>query len=74
MSQARPRFTKDAKLCKGDAGYGTPQEGTKTAARGRKAHQAISGEIVELCEVIEANARIPGRINIYSQCQGYISL
>lgn len=28
-----------------------PQDGTLTAARGRKAHQAISREVVELCEV-----------------------
>ena len=27
------------------------QEGTLTATRGRKAHQAISREVVELCEV-----------------------
>ena len=54
------RFTQETQLKPSDAGYGTPQEGTKTAARGRKAHQAISGEIVELCQVIEANARISG--------------
>eukprot|EP00092_Neocalanus_flemingeri_P012306 GFUD01013264.1.p1 GENE.GFUD01013264.1~~GFUD01013264.1.p1 ORF type:complete len:158 (+),score=35.57 GFUD01013264.1:137-610(+) len=54
------RFTQEVHLKKSDAEYGKPQEGTQTAARGRKAHQAISGEIVELCQVIEANARIPG--------------
>ena len=29
-----------------------------TAARGKKAHQSISREVVELCEVIEMNSRI----------------
>ena len=31
--------------------YSRLQEGTLTASRGRKAHQAISREVVELCEV-----------------------
>ena len=61
MSQSKV-FTQDVKkvLCPKDKEYGTPQEGTKTAARGKIAHQRISGEIVELCEVIEANAKITG--------------
>ena len=33
--------------------YGTPVSGSKTEARGKKAHQKISGEIVELCAIIE---------------------
>ena len=33
--------------------YGTPISGSKTEARGKKAHQKISGEIVELCAIIE---------------------
>eukprot|EP00090_Calanus_glacialis_P043326 TRINITY_DN76690_c0_g1_i1.p1 TRINITY_DN76690_c0_g1~~TRINITY_DN76690_c0_g1_i1.p1 ORF type:complete len:154 (-),score=36.65 TRINITY_DN76690_c0_g1_i1:62-523(-) len=61
MSQSsKPKFTQESHFKKSDAEYGKPQEGTKTAARGRKAHQAISGEIVELCQVIQANARITG--------------
>ena len=35
--------------------YGKPVEGSKTAARGKQAHQRISNEIVELCAVIEDN-------------------
>ena len=45
-------FTEEQHLKPGDPGYGTPKEGTKTAARGRKAHGDISGEIVKLCQVI----------------------
>ena len=33
--------------------YGTPVSGSQTEARGKKAHQRISGEIVELCAIIE---------------------
>ena len=33
--------------------YGTPISGSQTEARGKKAHQRISGEIVELCAIIE---------------------
>ena len=32
--------------------YGTPVEGSKTEQRGRKAHQRLSKEILELCEII----------------------
>ena len=78
----------------GDPGYGKPQEGTKTAARGRNAHQVsrqpklignemimtsvrtnvmisvtttqhISGEIVELCEVISLHGRMTGRDHLF---------
>ena len=45
-------FTEEQHLRPGDPGYGTPKEGTRTAARGRKAHGDISGEIVKLCQVI----------------------
>jgi hypothetical protein len=34
--------------------------GTKTAARGRKAHQHVSKEIVELCEVIWNHGQMKG--------------
>ena len=47
-----PQFTDEVHLKPGDPGYGTPKEGTKTAARGRKAHGDISEEIVKLCQVI----------------------
>ena len=33
---------------KGDPNYGKPVEGSKTEARGKKAHERISNEIVEL--------------------------
>ena len=45
-------FTDEVHLKPGDPGYGKPKEGTKTAARGRKAHGDISEEIVKLCQVI----------------------
>ena len=32
--------------------YGTPVEGSKTEQRGRKAHERLSREILELCEII----------------------
>lgn len=32
--------------------YGTPVEGSKTEQRARKAHERVSREIVELCEII----------------------
>lgn len=52
-------FTKEEAACsKSDSRYGTPQEGTRTAFRGQKAHQAISREVVELCEVIEINGKL----------------
>ncbi len=38
-------------LSKGDPGYGRPQEGTRTAERGKKAHRHVHKEILELCEV-----------------------
>ena len=40
---------------KGQQGYGVPVAGSKTDARGKKAHERISNEIVELCAVIEDN-------------------
>jgi len=52
------KFTEETKCDKSQSEYGTPQEGTLTAARGKKAHQSISREVVELCEVIEMNSRI----------------
>jgi len=52
------KFSQDAHCNKYDKEYGTPQEGTQTAFRGKKAHQSISREIVELCEVIEMNSKI----------------
>ncbi len=38
-------------LGKGDPGYGRPQEGTRTAERGRRAQTHVHKEILELCEV-----------------------
>jgi hypothetical protein len=35
-----------------DPGYGTPVEGSVTACRGRKAHNQIAREIIELCQII----------------------
>lgn len=41
------------------AGYGTPVEGSKTEQRGRQAHDRISNEILELCEIIESQGGPP---------------
>ena len=54
------QFTDEVHLKPGDPGYGKPKEGTKTAARGRKAHSDISEEIVRLCEVIWDHAKESG--------------
>lgn len=54
------QFTKEVHLSKDDPNYGRPQEGTQTAARGKKAHQHISGEIVELCEIIWSHGHMSG--------------
>lgn len=49
-----------AKLAKDDANYGRPVEGSMTETRGKKAGQMVSGEIVELCQVIrELGVRQP---------------
>ncbi len=32
--------------------YGTPVKGSKTERRAKQAHQRISGEILQLCEII----------------------
>lgn len=42
-------------LTKKDENYGKPVSGSKTEARGKKAHERISNEIIELCAVIEDN-------------------
>ncbi|XP_001506562.2 actin-binding Rho-activating protein [Ornithorhynchus anatinus] len=45
------------RLHKGDAGYGRPKEGTKTAERAKRAEQHIHREIMDLCFVIRTMAR-----------------
>ena len=45
-------FTKEAHLSKTDPGYGTPQAGTLTEARGKRAHRDICVEVVDMCQVI----------------------
>ncbi|KAM5136022.1 actin-binding Rho-activating protein-like [Mantella aurantiaca] len=42
----------EVRLHKGDAGYGRPEEGSKTEARGKRALQHIHKEIEELCLII----------------------
>ncbi|XP_023341916.1 uncharacterized protein LOC111711724 isoform X2 [Eurytemora carolleeae] len=54
-------FTEEVRLSKTDPGYGEPLKGTKTEARGRKAHDDISKEIIELCEVIWMHGQQTGR-------------
>lgn len=53
-------FTDEVHLKKDDPNYGRPLEGTKTAARGRKAHEHVSKEIIELCEIIWTHGQIRG--------------
>lgn len=62
------QFTQEVHLKPGDPDYGKPQEGTRTAARGRNAHQHISGEIVELCEVIWAHGHMTGQTEMGDVC------
>eukprot|EP00058_Branchiostoma_floridae_P019860 XP_002605350.1 hypothetical protein BRAFLDRAFT_74173 [Branchiostoma floridae] len=42
------------KLHRGDKGYGRPVEGSKTEARGKAAHSHISGEVLQVVDVINA--------------------
>jgi len=56
-------YTNEVHLSKEDPGYGTPLEGTKTAARGRKAVDHVSKEIVELCEVIWTHGQMKGNFD-----------
>ena len=37
--------------------YGRPPAGSQTEARGRKAHERLSNEILELCDFIEREGR-----------------
>jgi len=39
-------------LCKGDANYGRPVAGSKTELRGKQAGVHISGEVIELCNIV----------------------
>ncbi len=41
-----------SQLSRCDPGYGTPQEGSLTAARGQQAHRDICTEVVDMCQVI----------------------
>ncbi|NXY85291.1 ABRA protein, partial [Alcedo cyanopectus] len=45
------------RLHKGDQGYGRPREGTKTAARAKKAEAHIQREIRDMCFIIQSMAR-----------------
>jgi len=60
LMDKRTVFTEEMHLTKDDPRYGTPLEGTKTAARGRQAHAHISKEIIELCEIIWTHGQIRG--------------
>lgn len=51
-----------------DKDYGTPIPGSKTEARGVKAHERVAAEILELCIIILENADI--RSNDASRCHG----
>ena len=53
-------FTQEVHLKPSDPGYGKPQEGTETAARGKKAHEHISSEIVEMSEIIWEHGQMTG--------------
>jgi len=60
LTMKKQKFTTEVHLSKDDPNYGKPLEGTQTAARGRKAHQHISREIVELCEIIWTHGQMHG--------------
>ena len=65
-------FTQEVHLNPSDPGYGKPQEGTETAERGKKAHEEISSEIVEMCEVVWEHGHMTGRDRNNNK-HGYIS-
>ncbi|XP_066305473.1 actin-binding Rho-activating protein-like [Branchiostoma lanceolatum] len=46
--------TTGPRLHRGDEGYGRPVEGSKTEARGKAAHTHISGEVLQVVDVINA--------------------
>ena len=48
-----------------DPGYGTPVEGSETACRGRKAHDQIAREIIELCQIITMYGEKRGKQTLY---------
>ena len=58
-------FTKEVHLKPSDPGYGKPQEGTETAARGKRAHEHISSEIVEMVEIIWEHGQMTGQDIIF---------
>ena len=58
-------FTKEVHLKPSDPGYGKPQEGTETAARGKKAHEHIFSEIVEMAEIIWEHGQMTGQDIIF---------
>lgn len=54
QAMSKDNFVKSMEkpMDKDDPNYGKPQEGTKTAERGKKAQTHVHKEILELCEVI----------------------
>ena len=75
-------FTQEVHLKPSDPGYGEPLEGTETAARGKEAHEKISGEIVEMAEIIWENGQRNGEdttiyfkdlFNLYNEISGNVS-
>ena len=65
-------FTQEVHLKPSDRGHGKPQEGTETAARGKKAHENISSEILEMAEILWEHGQITGQI--YSFCIGNLKI
>ena len=53
-------FPRETHLNKTDPGYGTPQEGSLTAARGQQAHRDICTEVVDMCQIIWDHATMSG--------------
>ena len=75
-------FTQEVHLKPSDPGYGEPLEGTETAARGKEAHEKISGEIVEMAEIIWENGQrnaedttiyFKDLFNLYNEISGNVS-
>ncbi|XP_074842862.1 actin-binding Rho-activating protein [Carettochelys insculpta] len=60
------QLAQSTRLHKGDAGYGHPKEGTKTAERAKRAEIHIQREIGEMCFIIAtmAQPRRDGKIQI----------
>jgi hypothetical protein len=78
----RTHFTQEVHLKPSDPGYIEPLEGTETAARGKEAHEKISGGFVEMAEIIwehgqrndeDTTIYFKDLFNLYAEISGNVS-